>query len=1243
MIMTVFDSLTGFFPLAKTLPVKLTPIGSTMDKIRENGIIETDEGLLRNYTRLKQMADEYHKQFIATVLENFKFRVHSEGKDDSLQEYAEAYDSDRTHDADNRLKFDVVRACLRLAVSKAFEAMPQFKKLDKKEFVNEILAGLAQGEDVAVVQSFSKFTSYMIPYYNSRKIYGYEEKAHTVPYRCVEDNLPIFYANTKIYTKVREKLPQEVFDDLYRQLEPYLNVNTLDEMFTLDYYNECLTQKDIEVYNSVLGGINTPDGHIKGLKEYIHLYNESCKDKKERLPELKELKKQILSDRVILSWVDAKYVDSRDMYKDLQTFHQKSYSPDVAGPLRLLLMNIHNYNSRGLFITNKDSLAQISVGTCGRWDALRNAMYADYSVRMPRKRRETPENYEKRVLKAMSDCKSLTVEEVNDLLGEYGKNVLDYFSRMGAVDQGTLQRENYFAAIDNKWTDLVPYVLRSAKADSSHKPDEAESSAIKAYLDAVKDLYNFVLPLKGCGNENGRDTLFYDQLDRLLETLEEVIPLYNRVRNFVTQKPFSVEKMKLNFSSPMLLSGWSTDNEKSHRSVILREDDKIYLAILEKGMGGLFIDESDTLQEDEPYYEKMVYNFFGDANKNLPYRCFAKCNEEAYKPSAEVLRIRQAGSYMTTSKNFRLGDLHKLIDYYKSCIMKMPVWSEVKFDWKPTEEYKTLGEFTESFVRPGYFIEFLKISAQTIERLVDEGKIYLFRMDRKDWSVYSKGRKSLHTLYMEMLFHPENLDKVVYKLSGGAEMFFRKASIRPGKPTHPAGQPIANKSPEVACQKPTSTFDYDLIKDKRYTKDMFMLHLPVAVNYCIPDSKGMKVTAAVRDLIRQGRFRHIIGIHRGERNLLYVSVTDMHGNIVEQKSLNVIEDTQDGILHTKDYNDLLQRRGEDRQQSRKDWKTIDKIRDIKQGYLSQAINVVTDMILKYEALVVLESLDDRFKRSRQKIEKNIYAKFEDQLVTKLNFLVKKDRSLNEPGGLLNGLQLTDRVDADSRLFQNGIIFYVPAAHTSNACPVTGFLNFFKFKDNDVASVKAFFGKFDTIRYNGLKDVFEFTFDYTQFTDKAEGGRTRWTVSTYGQRCAWSGSTGNRKMRMADLTEEFKQLFVSHGVDFTGNLKEAIATVEKRSFYDGLASLFTLMMQMRNVSNGVCDFFISPVEDHQGNHFVSSPENRRLPVDTDAVSAYNIARKGYLMVQSIMQTASGDKVNLGITNQRWMSHIQKTAE
>ena len=49
---------------------------------------------------------------------------------------------------------------------------------------------------------------------------------------------------------------------------------------------------------------------------------------------------------------------------------------------------------------------------------------------------------------------------------------------------------------------------------------------------------------------------------------------------------------------------------------------------------------------------------------------------------------------------------------------------------------------------------------------------------------------------------------------------------------------------------------------------------------------------------------HIIGIDRGERNLIYVSVIDTKGNIVEQRNFNIVN----GI----DYKEKLKQKELDR-------------------------------------------------------------------------------------------------------------------------------------------------------------------------------------------------------------------------------------------------------------------------------------------------------------------------------------------
>ena len=71
---------------------------------------------------------------------------------------------------------------------------------------------------------------------------------------------------------------------------------------------------------------------------------------------------------------------------------------------------------------------------------------------------------------------------------------------------------------------------------------------IKAFLDAVKELQWFLRMLLGSGEELNKNEEFYGEFLPLYEKLDATIPpLYNKVRNFVTKKAYSVEKFKVNF------------------------------------------------------------------------------------------------------------------------------------------------------------------------------------------------------------------------------------------------------------------------------------------------------------------------------------------------------------------------------------------------------------------------------------------------------------------------------------------------------------------------------------------------------------------------------------------------------------------------------------------------------------------------------------------------------------------------
>ena len=352
-----------------------------------------------------------------------------------------------------------------------------------------------------------------------------------------------------------------------------------------------------------------------------------------------------------------------------------------------------------------------------------------------------------------------------------------------------------------------------------------------------------------------------------------------------------------------------------------------------------------------------------------------------------------------------------------------------------------------------------------------------------------------------------------------------------------------------------------------------------------------------------------------------------------------------GNTSPTNYRDLLAEREGNRTEARKNWKKIENIKDIKQGYLSQVVHIVSKMMVEYDAIVVLEDLNMGFMRGRQKIERNVYEQFEKILIDKLNYYVDKQKDANEAGGLLHALQLASKFESFRKLGkQSGCLFYIPAWNTSKIDPVTGFVNLFDTRYTSVDQARKFFSQFDAIRYNAEKDWFEFAFDYNNFTAKANGTRTKWTLCTHGTRIRTFRNPA--KLNQWDneeivLTDEFKRAFANAGVDIHGNLKETICSLEDKKYLETLMHLMKLLLQMRNsITNSEVDYLLSPVADENGMFYDSRTCSDSLPKDADANGAYNIARKGLWDIHQIQKTPVGERPNLAIKNKEWLNFAQQ---
>jgi CRISPR-associated protein Cpf1 len=285
-------------------------------------------------------------------------------------------------------------------------------------------------------------------------------------------------------------------------------------------------------------------------------------------------------------------------------------------------------------------------------------------------------------------------------------------------------------------------------------------------------------------------------------------------------------------------------------------------------------------------------------------------------------------------------------------------------------------------------------------------------------------------------------------------------------------------------------------------------------------------------------------------------------------------------------------------------------------------------------------------RGRQKVEKQVYQKFEKMLIDKLNYNVDKKNEPTAVGGALNALQLTNQFVSFQKLGkQSGFLFYVPAWNTSKIDPVTGFVILFNTKYENQEKTAAFFKLFDTITYNPTQNYFEFSFNYKYFTNKDAGNKTNWTVCTFGDRViTYRNKEKNNQWdnNEVNLTQEFIKLFNTHGIDYTQpNLQQQIVNKLDRAFLENLLNLFKLTLQMRNsITNSEVDYLISPVTDEKGNFFESRKAPAYLPQNADANGAYNIARKGLWVIEQIKQTQDLKKLKLAITNTEWLKFVQQ---
>lgn len=689
------------------------------------------------------------------------------------------------HSDENRKNLEKTQTKYRKELLKAFTSDSNYKYLFKKELFTKVLPEFYAGQkELSTINAFKNFFTYFSGFNENRQnIYNAEPIGTSIGFRLIHENFPRFISNCAIFQKLSERCPEVI-----RQAEQSMRAAgvidagvSLQDYFSCNSFNSFLTQRGIDTFNSIIGGLSLSNGteKVQGINEYINLaiqQNDKLKQvlRGSHAVKMYTLYKQILSKDNDVPFIDA-FENDNQLIEALDSFYAEISAE--GGPLNRLsrLFNsLSEYEAEKIYVSGKEInyLSKTLYGGSG-WNVLRShiidALSGQKDIRKLIKNGDSS-SIDKKISKNSFSLKFLQEHTDKELTAKIAAEF-------------AVQHEKTAAAVKN--SDFSSGGLKAA---------------VKNNLDIMLDYYHFVSVFR-TDDSFDKDPEFYSVYDECLKTLKEIVYLYNKARNYATKKPFSEEKFKLNFGNAQLAGGWGNNKENAYTSIMLTRNGEYYLGIMNKSDKPKI--EKAVTDKTDNVYRKMVYKYFPDFSK-----MFIKCaivNEvkNHFEKNSDDYTLKTDSFSKPLKITKEIYDLYKTeyngkkkfqIDYLRSTgdakgyYEALDKWKDFAvsfikayastcfYDISSVEntKYERLDRFYKDLDNIFYQISFVNLDAGQVDKWVENGQLYLFKIYNKDFAPGRTGRKNLHTLYLESIFDENNLKDVVVKLNGGAELFFRR-------------------------------------------------------------------------------------------------------------------------------------------------------------------------------------------------------------------------------------------------------------------------------------------------------------------------------------------------------------------------------------------------------------------------------------------------------------------------------------
>lgn len=1147
-----------------------------------------------------------------------------------------------------------------------------------------------------------RFFTYFSGYDTNRKNYyeSKDEKATAVATRIIHENLPTFCNNSIRFEKKKDEYTNayqclkeldkttQIKDSItgkFQETEPIAEL-----IFDINYFNQCLSQPQIEEYNRIIGNYNS----------LINLYNQAKQHEKDfkKLDAFEKLRKQIGCGNsksffdVLIKDKECELTEDQRKTGDILTVEKLLQTAKAAGEkmFKYNQSKTTEINSLPAFVDwlksndnwdgiywSKAAVNKISARYFANWHELKDALKDNKACASFDKERE-------------EQIKLNDAIELSGLFAVIDEEKTEFVFKESLLEKNNLDKEllpskNLINILCADITRNILYFLEESanivalekyKEEKKGEDDEDQIiNQIKKWFDAsieTMGIVRYFAVRKNKMKGNIANPVMEEVLSNLLYNDEiNWFKWYDLIRNYLTKKPqddAKKNKLKLNFDCSNLLNGWSDGQEKVKRATLLIKENDIFLCILRNS--SVF----DTSKSN------AIYRKDGQAGRLI----MKKLEFKTLAGKGFVGKFNQTYSDMGKENPAKAMQCLKEI-IKERYVNKYPLLQKILNN--TYTDKKIFDEEIKEMLSECYECYFEAIDWEIVKEKEASNELFLFRIHTKDFNLKSTGKKDLQTIYWKNVLEENSM----HQLCAKAQIFMRNPlETIPIK--HKMGEKLVNrkdtdgmsipngiymelcsffngkKNKNLLSKEANSYIDngkitikdvkQEITKDKRfYFESKYFFHCPIRMNYNSKQYKDsemkyarLEVNSKINNALKQNKNLQFIGIDRGEKHLIYKCILNKDEKIIKCEHHDVINGTN--------YVKKLEEKADERLKSRQNWQTIGNIRNLKDGYISHAVHYLVNDAIKDDndeinphSYIVLEDLSTEMKRGRQKIEKQVYQKLETALAKKFNFIVDKDSVENEGGSITNALQLTPPLKNYQNIEavkQFGIMLYTRANYTSITDPSTGWRK----------TIYLYNGSEDKIKEQILNELTDFGYDgkdyYFDYTEK--NANHAWRL--------YSGKDGvalprfrNKKQQKEDYNvwiPEFQNVVsilddVFRNFDKTKSFKEQIekgtelSKVKERNetAWQSLRFAIDLIQQIRN--SGIKDskdenFLYSPVRNNNGEHFdTRNWENNgelKLIKDADANGAYNIARKGIIMGWHIKACQVPNDLNLFISDEEW---------